>query len=60
MRAGQEIRDADGETDDVATGGFQSLGFLGNGHNGGGFSATDALGKLRHGVFPLSQNEAIL
>ncbi len=47
--AGQEIRHADGETDDVAAGSLQLLRLFGNDHDRAGFGAADTLGELGHG-----------
>ncbi|HET7842990.1 MAG TPA: hypothetical protein VFL14_02490 [Xanthomonadales bacterium] len=48
MFAGQEIRDADREADDVAALGLQALGLFGDDHDRARLGATHPLGKLEH------------
>src|SRR3954468_14220283 len=47
--AGQEIRNADGKTDDVAAGGFELLGLVGHDHDRARLGAAHARSESQHG-----------
>ncbi len=49
VRAGQEIRNADREADDVAAGGFELLGLVGHDHDRARLGAAHARSESQHG-----------